>query len=69
MPPLLSTLADRLVAALPTTGGLSRGDAENLLHRHGSVSEKQVAGAIALAAARGQIVRLYGGTVIARSSR
>ena len=61
-------LADRLTALLPEDGlTVFRHDAQaRLMYEDGTITEREFEGAIALAAARRQITRAFGGAVIAR---
>lgn len=61
-------LVNRLVAGLPD-GPVCRGQADLILRRSvKGVTSMQVASAVALATARGQIERKMGGTVIMKCS-
>lgn len=65
--PRLRILADHLTRELRNKGGpISRSDAEAAVRKivKGSFSKAQFEGAVALAAARGEIMREFGGTVL-----
>lgn len=64
----IAMLADRLTALLPKNGlSVSGHDAKTRLQYHDpTITEHDFEGAVALAAARGQITRTFGGAGIAR---
>ena len=66
--PRIAMLADRLTALLPEDGlTVSRHDAKaRLMYDDWTITEREFEGAVALAAARRQITRAFGGAVIAR---
>jgi len=66
--PRIAVLADRLNALLPEPGlTVSRHDAKvRLMDEDSTITEREFEGAVALAAARRQITRKFGGEVIAR---
>ena len=64
--PRIAMLADRLTALLPEDGlTVSRAKAR-LIYDDWTITEREFEGAVALAAARRQITRAFGGAVIAR---
>ena len=66
--PRIAIVADRLTALLPEDGlTVSRHDAKaRLMYDDWTITEREFEGAVALAAARGQITSAFGGVVIAR---
>jgi len=66
--PRLAMLADRLTALLPKNGlSVSRDDAKvDLQCLDSTITEHDFEGAVALAAARRQITRTFGGAAISR---
>ena len=66
--PRIAMLADRLTALLPENGlSVSRRDAKaRLQYDDSTITERDFDGAVALAAARWQITRTFGGAAIAR---
>ena len=66
--PRIVMLADRLTALLPENGlTVSRHDAKvRLQYIDSTITEREFDGAVALAAARRQVTRTFGGAAIAR---
>jgi hypothetical protein len=66
--PRIAMIADRLIALLPEDGlTISHHDAKaRLMYDDWTITDREFEGAVALAAARRQITRTFGGAIIAR---